>query len=199
MPDPIVFLDKDGTLVEDVPYTADPAVIRLTPGAGEAVRALHAGGWRVVVVTNQSGVARGSFPESALAGVEARVRNLLATVGVPLAGFEYCPHHPDGVVPGYAVACACRKPEPGMILTAAARLGVDPRACWMVGDRPADVEAGRRAGCRAIRLTRGGDVLTETDPAVGPPAHAPDLLAAAAIILGGTTAAGRGLNPRDRG
>lgn len=178
MPAPVVFLDKDGTLVEDVPYTADPALVRLTPGAGPALCALHAAGWRVALVTNQSGVARGYFPESALAGVEARVREVLAGFGVPLAGFFYCPHHPDGVVPAYTRACACRKPEPGLILTAAARLGVDPRACWMVGDRPADVGAGRRAGCRTILL--GESAAAEPEP----DARAANLLGAAAAVLG---------------
>jgi HAD superfamily hydrolase (TIGR01662 family) len=89
MSSPVVFLDKDGTLVEDVPYKADPSLVRLSPGAGPALAGLHAAGWRVAVVTNQSGVARGHFPEAALAAVEARVRDLLADLGVPLAGFFY--------------------------------------------------------------------------------------------------------------
>jgi histidinol-phosphate phosphatase family protein len=117
---PAVFLDKDGTLVEDVPYCADPERMKLLPGAGPALRSLHEAGWRLAVVTNQSGVARGLFPESALAAVEARLREVLAAEGVPLAAFLYCPHHPDGVVPAYAVHCDCRKPEPGLILAAAA-------------------------------------------------------------------------------
>jgi histidinol-phosphate phosphatase family protein len=169
-----VFLDKDGTLVEDVPYCADPARLRLLPGVGEALRALHAAGWPLAVVTNQSGVARGLFPEAALAAVELRLRELLAAEGVPLAGFHYCPHHPGGVVPGYAIDCACRKPAPGLVLAAAAALGADPRDCWVVGDRGSDAEAGRRAGCRTVLV--GG--------APGPAgAAAPDLPAAAALIL----------------
>lgn len=181
MPAPVVFLDKDGTLVEDVPYNPDPARVRLRPGAGPAVAALHAAGWRVAVVTNQSGVARGYFPEAALAGVEARVRELLTGFGVPLAGFFYCPHHSDGVVPGYAVACACRKPAPGLVLTAAARLGVDLGACWVVGDTPADVAAGRAAGCRTLRLGHAPTDVTPPSPA--PDAWAADLPGAAAVIL----------------
>lgn len=149
---PVVFFDKDGTLVEDVPYNADPERMNLLPGVGEALRRLHDAGWRLAVVTNQSGVARGLFPESALAGVEARLRELLAASVVPLAGFFYCPHHPAGTVAEYAVACECRKPAPGLILRAAASLGVDPHDCWMVGDQVSDVEAGRRAGCRTVLL-----------------------------------------------
>lgn len=180
-PMPVVFLDKDGTLVEDIPYDADPARVRLLPGAGAAARALHTAGWRLAIVTNQSGVARGLFAEAALAGVETRVRELLGEWGVPLAGFFYCPHHPDGRVPGYAVACRCRKPEPGLILMAAARLGVAPAGCWMVGDRPSDVEAGRRAGCRTVLLAGAAA------PGLGSlDARVADLSAAATVILGAT-------------
>jgi histidinol-phosphate phosphatase family protein len=114
-----VFLDKDGTLIENVPYNVDPGRIRLTPGAEEGLRRLHAAGYRLIVISNQSGVARGLFPEEALVAVERRLRGLLAEAGVPLLAFYYCPHHPEGVVPGLAVACACRKPEPGLILRAA--------------------------------------------------------------------------------
>src|SRR4051794_19576821 len=98
MPDAAVFLDKDGTLVEDVPYNVDPARIRLGPGAAAGLSALHAAGYRLVVVSNQSGVARGLFPVSALVAVADRLRELLDDAGVPLAGFYYCPHHPDGSV-----------------------------------------------------------------------------------------------------
>src|SRR5947209_6409951 len=97
------FLDKDGTLVENVPYNVDPARVRLAPGAAEALPRLHAAGFRLIVVSNQSGVARGLFAEEALAGVRERLRELLADLGVPLGGFHYCPHHPDGTVPRYAV------------------------------------------------------------------------------------------------
>src|SRR5581483_10333629 len=118
MPAPAVFLDKDGTLVEDVPYNVDPDRIRLLPGTAAGLRRLHAAGYQLVVVSNQSGVARGYFPESALAAVEARLRELLTSAGVPLAGFYYCPHHPAGAVPAYTVACTCRKPLPGLVVRA---------------------------------------------------------------------------------
>jgi len=105
-----VFLDKDGTLVEDVPYNVDPDRIRLTPRAGAALSMLHRAAFRLVVVTNQSGVARGMFAEEALRLVEHHLRRLLAGEGVPLAGFYYCPHHPRGSDRRFAVACSCRKP-----------------------------------------------------------------------------------------
>src|SRR5438093_11179442 len=110
---PAVFLDKDGTLIEDVPYNVDPGQITLAPGAAEGAALLAEAGYALVVVSNQSGVARGLFKEDALIAVERRLRELLAVLDVPLAGFFYCPHHPQGKVPRYATVCSCRKPAPG--------------------------------------------------------------------------------------
>src|SRR5262249_37257404 len=105
-----VSLDKDGTLIEDVPYNVDPAQIRLLPGAALGLRALHDAGYQLFVVSNQSGVARGLFAEEALEPVERRLHELLADIGVPLSGFYYCPHHPEGVSRPYAMVCSCQKP-----------------------------------------------------------------------------------------
>src|SRR4051812_24049668 len=148
MPAAAVFLDKDGTLIEDVPYNVDPARIRLTAGAAEGVRLLAAEGYRLVVVSNQSGVARGLFAEEALAGVERRLRELLADSGVELAGFYYCPHHPAGAVEAYRQTCECRKPQPGMLRRAARELDLHLQRAWLVGGILHDVEAGRRGGGR---------------------------------------------------
>jgi histidinol-phosphate phosphatase family protein len=145
---PAVFLDKDGTLVEDVPFNVDPARIRLVAGAAEALAALHRAGFLLVVVSNQSGVARGLFPESALDGVRERLQELLAPV--PLAGWFYCPHGP-------ADGCDCRKPAPGLLTRAEAELGIDLGRSWMVGDILNDVEAGRRAGCRTVLIDNGNE------------------------------------------
>jgi D-glycero-D-manno-heptose 1,7-bisphosphate phosphatase len=150
-----VFLDKDGTLIEDVPYNVDPARIRLAPGAGRALRPLRAAGYRLVVISNQSGVARGYFPIAALAAVEQRLRTMLGDEGVVLDGFYVCPHHPEGNVAEYARACDCRKPAPGMIVRAAAALRIDPARSWFVGDILDDVEAGRRGGCRTVLIDNG--------------------------------------------
>src|SRR5690348_5165797 len=106
-----VFLDKDGTLIEDVPYNVDPGRIRLMPGAAEGLFLLHTAGYQLVVVSNQSGVARGLFRERALCAVERRLRDLLSDMEVPLAGFYYCPHHPEGTVARYSIECECRKPR----------------------------------------------------------------------------------------
>lgn len=158
---PAVFLDKDGTLVEDVPYNVDPDRIVLTPGARDAAVALSAAGYLLVVVTNQSGVARGLFGEDALSPVEHRLGELL---GVSLAGFYACPHHPGGSVPAFAIDCTCRKPQPGMLRRAARDLNIDLAASWMVGDILNDVEAGRAAGCRTILI----DNNNETEWIEGP-------------------------------
>jgi histidinol-phosphate phosphatase family protein len=159
----VIFLDKDGTLIENIPYNVDPSLIRLTPGAGPALAALHYAGWRIAVVSNQSGVARGLFSESALVGVETRLRELLAEFGVPLAGFFYCPHHPEGSVAEYAIHCNCRKPAPGLILAACESLAVDPRNCWVVGDSPSDVEAGHKAGCQTILIYSDQELRSATN------------------------------------
>ncbi|HLW66337.1 MAG TPA: HAD family hydrolase [Gemmataceae bacterium] len=178
----MIFLDKDGTLIDNVPYNVDPERIALAAGAVEGLRMLAAAGFRVAVVSNQSGVARGYFPETALTDVEKCVRRLLAEIGVPLAGFFYCPHHPKGTVPRYARACECRKPAPGMLLTAARQLKVELPACWMVGDLLDDVEAGRRAGCRTILIDNGNETEWQMGPYREPEFRAPDLAEAARLI-----------------
>ena len=175
-----VFLDKDGTLAEDVPYNVDPARITLKPGAREGVRALAAAGYKLAVVTNQSGIARGLFAPSALGPVAIRLRMLL---GVELAGFFHCPHHPDGSVPAYAVDCTCRKPQPEMILNAARAIGADLAASWMIGDILHDVEAGNRAGCRTVLIDNGGETEWAAGPYRTPTFVARDLAEAARVIL----------------
>lgn len=182
-----VFLDKDGTLIEDVPYNVRPERIRLMPGSADGLRRLHAAGYRLVVVSNQSGVARGLFPEEALGPVVERVRALLAEVGVPLAGFYYCPHHPQGAVESYAIACECRKPGCEMLYRAARDHGFDLAASWLIGDILDDVEAGRRAGCRTILLDNGHETKWVRGPHREPHYVAPDLDAAARLIVQTTT------------
>ncbi len=178
-----VFLDKDGTLIEDVPYNVDPARVRLAPGAVEALRLLRGTDFRLIVVSNQSGVAHGLFPEAALAGVEARLRELLAAGGVALDGFYYCPHHPDGSVAAYATVCDCRKPLPGMLRRAAREHGIDLARSWLVGDILNDVEAGRRAGCRTVLLDNGHETEWVMSELRRPDCVAVDLLGAAWAIL----------------
>lgn len=177
-----MFLDKDGTLIENVPYNVDPALIRLAPGAGEALRMLRDCGYALFVVSNQSGVARGYFGEEALAAVEARVRELLRAEGVGIDAFAWCPHHPSGTVAAYARACDCRKPEPGMLTRLAAEHGMDLSRSWMVGDSGSDVEAGRRAGCRTVLVPPVGEAASAPGETPGADIRAADLLSAARAI-----------------
>lgn len=177
-----VFLDKDGTLIEDVPYNVDPERIQLTRGAVEGLQVLSRVGYQLIVITNQSGVARGYFPEEALVAVEERLRQMLAEVGVQLAGFYYCPHHPDGVVQEFAIACSCRKPEPGLLLRAAAERGIDLRESWFIGDILNDVEAGRRAGCRTILIDNGNETEWQLSAGRSPHYTVANLAEAAQVI-----------------
>lgn len=161
---PAVFVDKDGTLIENIPYNVDSRRIRLMPGAGAALRLLQDHGYNVVVVSNQSGIARGYFVERDLVRVRSRIGQLLADEGVDLQGFYYCPHHPEGVVARYRMLCTCRKPAPGLLQLASGQLEIDLGASWMVGDILDDVEAGTRAGVRSVLLDAGG----ETEWRMGP-------------------------------
>jgi D-glycero-D-manno-heptose 1,7-bisphosphate phosphatase len=158
MPREAVFLDRDGTVIEEVRYLGDPAQVRLIPGAAEAIRRLNDAGVLVVLVTNQSGVARGYFPESRVWDVHARLAELLAERGARIDAYFYCPHHPTEGVGRYRVACECRKPRPGLLLAAARQLDIDLARSWVIGDKPCDAEAGAAAGCRAILVRTGHGV-----------------------------------------
>ena len=179
-----VFLEKDGTLLVDRPLTADAATMELTPGAALGLRRLSAAGYPLIVASNQSGVAMGRFPEQALTAVGQRLFAMLGEIGVSLTGFWYCPHHPDGQVPAYAVDCACRKPRPGLLQAACQHHEVDLSASWLIGDLLDDLEAGGRAGCRTIFLDGGRERLWRAGPYRTPDAVAGDLGEAASVILG---------------
>lgn len=157
LPAPAVLLDKDGTLVESSVYDVDPSRVRLLPGVPEGMRLLKAAGYRLVVVSNQPGVARGKFTEEELQTVAGALEVLLEATGAPLDGFFYCPHHPEGTVGHYAVECLCRKPRPGLIQRAARDLDLALDRSWMVGDVLDDVEAGNRAGCRTVLIDQGNE------------------------------------------
>ncbi|UEG54777.1 HAD family hydrolase [Mucilaginibacter daejeonensis] len=152
-----IFLDKDGTLIPDIPYNVDPALITLQPGSADGLQRLLENGYIFIVITNQSGVARGMFHEHDLQAVEQRMQELLATVNIPLTAFYYCPHHPDGTVTSLNIKCDCRKPLPGMILRAAREHNIELSSSWMIGDILNDVEAGNRAGCKTVLIDNGNE------------------------------------------
>jgi D-glycero-D-manno-heptose 1,7-bisphosphate phosphatase len=145
-----VFLDRDGTINVEVNYLHQPELVRLERTVGPAIARLNRAGLAVVVVTNQSGIARGIYDEAAMGSVHRRISQLLEPFGAHIDAWYFCPHHPE--VTG---ECACRKPAVGMFTDAARDLGLELGACWMVGDKLLDVEAGRVAGCRSILVTTG--------------------------------------------
>jgi D-glycero-D-manno-heptose 1,7-bisphosphate phosphatase len=155
-----VFLDRDGTINEEVGFIDDPEKLRLIPGAGEALKMLKEAGFSLVVVTNQSGIARGYLSEKELAEVHKRLARLLSTYGVALDGIYYCPHHPEGAPP-YRANCSCRKPEPGMVMKAAEELSLDLSSSFIVGDKPEDIELGKNSGLRTVLVRTGFGRETE--------------------------------------
>jgi histidinol-phosphate phosphatase family protein len=177
-----VFLDKDGTVLNDVPYNVDPRKMRFAPGARAALELLALYPYRLIVVSNQGGVAHGRFAVEALDAVEHQLRAMFASCGAALDGFYWCPHDPRGHVGPYARACECRKPAPGMLVQAANDHQIDLRASWLVGDILDDVEAGNRAGCRTILLDNGNETEWRNGPRRAPFAHVGDLHVAARLI-----------------
>jgi len=153
-----VFLDKDGTLVHDVPDNADPVRVELLPRVGEGLRRLQDAGFLLIVASNQPFVAMGLFAASALSRIETRIDELLTPFGVVIADYAWCTHHSPAAQRGTnAMPCACRKPNPGLLQDAAAAHGIELEASWMIGDILDDVEAGTRAGCRTVLVDRGNE------------------------------------------
>lgn len=157
-PRPAVFIDRDGTINVEVDYLADPDELVLLPGASRAIARLNRAGYLTVVVTNQSGVARGLFSEERLHEIHARMRQLLAEEGATLDAIEYCPHHPEIGEAPYRGACDCRKPLPGMFERAARELGIDLGRSWAVGDSARDLEAAAALGVPGLLVASGKEV-----------------------------------------
>jgi histidinol-phosphate phosphatase family protein len=180
---PAVFLDRDGTIIEDTGYLADPKAIRLLPGAAEAIARLNEAGLPVVVVTNQSGIARGLLDEETYATTARRLEEMLAAAGARLEAQYHCPHHPDHTGP-----CECRKPGPLLYERAAAEHGLHLAGSWWVGDRLRDVLAAEPFQGRGLLIGRSvADHLSDSAP--GSFLVVRDLQAAAGIILGMTNSA----------
>lgn len=181
---PAVFLDRDGTVIENVPYLSDPALVRLYPDSGPSLRRLRAAGYALVIITNQSGIGRGLITPGQFAAVNAEMARLLAAEGVAIDGGYFCPEVPRGD-DRTAVDHEDRKPGPGMLIRAAGELGLDLGSSWMVGDMISDVLAGVNAGCKGTVLVHPG--RDAPGPGAIPDAGqrvAADLSAAADIILG---------------
>lgn len=151
-----MFIDKDGTLIRNIPFNADPRLTTLLDGAANALNILQRCGYLLLVITNQPGIALGLTCEVALHNQYLHLSRLLRKQQVTLNGMYYCPHHPLGTGI-YGSFCLCRKPSPGMLIRAAADWNINLRQSWMVGDILNDTEAGNKAGCRTILLDQGNE------------------------------------------
>ena len=158
MPNKAIFFDRDGTLNVDVHYLHDPADFVWIKGAIAAIRWANTHGYLVIVVTNQSGIARGYYDEDAVRHLHDWMNAELAAHGAHIDAFYYCPHHTEGSVPAYVKQCDCRKPASGMILRAIAEHEIDPAVSFLFGDAASDVTAAEAAGVRGVRYT-GGSLL----------------------------------------
>jgi len=176
-----VFLDRDGTINEEVSFLSRMEQLKLFPQTPEAIRLVNAAGMKAVVVTNQSGIARGYFTEAFVRSVHERINELLRAGGARIDGFYVCPHHPvygNGI---YKQDCGCRKPKPGLLLQAAAEMNIDLTRSYMVGDMLKDIEAGKRAGAKGVLVRTGyGLNIVRTDM---PAFIAEDVLEAVQWIL----------------
>ena len=171
-----VFMDRDGTISEEVGYVNHVSRYRVFPFAARAVRTLNEAGWLAVLVTNQAGVARGYFKEELIGEVHKVLTTELERGGARLDAVYYCPHHPSVGEPPYRFDCDCRKPRPGLLLRAAQELNLDLSRCWMVGDRFSDMQLARNAGARSALVLTGygrGELEHQSDAWT----HRPDLVA----------------------
>lgn len=179
---PAIFIDKDGTLVEDVPYNVDPENIRLLPGTEQGLEILCEQGYPIIIVSNQPGIALGLFSEDELEGSWRSLQAMLLKKDVPVKDFYYCPHFLKGTVSAYSVSCLCRKPASGLFYRAAADHGIDLSASWMIGDILDDIEAGKRAGLNTVMINSGHETEWQVSSARVPDFVTQNLFEAALMI-----------------
>lgn len=173
---PAVFIDRDGTISEEVGYINHPSRFRVFPYSAPAIKLLNESGWLAIVVTNQAGVARGYFSEEMIKSVHERLDQDLESNGARLDAIYYCAHHPSLGEPPYLLDCDCRKPRPGLIRQADGEFGIDLKKSWMVGDRYSDVELARNAGVNSA-LVMSGYGRGEWEHQRGSWKYQPDLIA----------------------
>ncbi|MDI6703313.1 MAG: D-glycero-beta-D-manno-heptose 1,7-bisphosphate 7-phosphatase [bacterium] len=150
-----VFLDRDGTINEDLDYVIDPSHFKLLDKVLDGMRLLQQNYFKIIVISNQSGVSRGYFTIHQVDNFHRKMRDELKKGGIEVDGIYFCPHYKNGKVKEYAIDCLCRKPNPGLILQAANDFQLDLKRCFMVGDKILDVEAGIKAGCKSILVLTG--------------------------------------------
>ena len=150
-----IFLDRDGTINREVDFLSTPDELQLLPGSAEAIRIANELGFKVIVVTNQSGIARGLLTESQLASIHTKLIELLAAEQASLDAIYFCPHHPELGVGAYRRDCDCRKPNTGMVKRAVDEFGIDPKESFVIGDRMLDIQLGRNVSARSILVKTG--------------------------------------------
>ena len=180
-----VFLDRDGTIIEEVGYLDRPERVEFFPWTIDAIRVLNRAGFAVVLVSNQSGIARGFFTDAVVDSVHRRMSGMLAEGGAHIDAYYYCPHHPEGSVPELAKVCDCRKPARGLVDRAVAEFGVDPGRSFVVGDRWLDIGLARTVGAKGVLVRTGYGEREEGKPPDGMRADAvvDNLIAASSWIL----------------
>jgi D-glycero-D-manno-heptose 1,7-bisphosphate phosphatase len=183
---PAVFIDRDGTILDELGYVVPGSTVNLYPFSAAAITKLTDAGFPVVVITNQGGIALGMYDHAFVDETHATLTESLAQAGARISAWYYCPHHPDGKVPEFAIACECRKPGTGLLEAAARDLHLDLHSSWVVGDQWRDIELARRAGARGILVRTGYGGRLEKDwpqDIPPPPVICDDLEAAAEFIL----------------
>jgi len=178
-----VFMDRDGTIIEDVGYLNHPGAIQFIPGSIEAIKMLNAAGYKVIVITNQAGVARGLISENMLQTIDKTLHKWLLSGGAHLDGIYYCPHHPEHGYYPYRQVCECRKPHPGLIKRAQKDFDIDLSQSYMIGDKATDIEAGQKVGVKTIMVLSGHGTEEKGKLKNAPDQFAANLLEAVKQIL----------------
>jgi len=186
MSNPAVFIDRDGTINMEVDHLADPAYLQLVPDAALAIKMLNKAGIKVIIVSNQAGIARGLFTEKTLGAINDRLVSMLEAEGAKIDALYYCPHHPEFGNEVYKKVCTCRKPLPGMLLLAAEDKDISLERSFMIGDTKNDILAGKAAGCKTILVRTGygeAELLEFEGDANGPDLVCKDIKEAVEHIL----------------
>jgi D,D-heptose 1,7-bisphosphate phosphatase len=180
-----VFIDKDGTLIKNIPFNVNPLLVGFEKKVMDGLRLLQQHGFKKIIISNQPGIALGYYEEQALEKVNRQIQEMLRPYSISIDAFYYCPHHPQGKIEAYAVQCNCRKPMPGLIERAAYEHDIELHNSWMIGDILDDVEAGNKAGCATILVNNGGETEWVLNEERMPGHIVKDFFQAAAIICNG--------------
>lgn len=174
-----IFLDRDGTINDEVGYLDNADKLRIIPAAFQAVRLINSSGMRAVVITNQAGVAKGLFTEEFVREINEQIQSALLAQGALIDRFYFCPHHPTEGIDPYRLICNCRKPEPGLLLQAAVDLNIDLARSYVIGDRLRDVETAHRAGAKGVLVMTGygQDLMQKSGPDRANELNQPDYIA----------------------